>query len=99
MRDIARSWKFKYLTIFGKLTVIKSFMLPQLTHVATVVQSLSAKQIEEIHGIWNESIREGSLKVVDIKTVCTPVIENSQGFHKVADFWGAIKMSWLRRLP
>ena len=31
MQNIANSWKFKYLTIFGKITVIKTIMLPQLT--------------------------------------------------------------------
>ena len=69
MHNIFNSWKFKYLTIFDKLTVIKTFMLPQFTHIATVVSSLSAKQVDEIHRIWNKFIREGSPKVVDIKTI------------------------------
>ena len=48
MREISNSWKFRYLTIFGKITVIKTFMLPKLTHTVTVVPSLTAKLIEEI---------------------------------------------------
>ena len=69
MQDIASSWKFTYLTIFDKLTVIKTFMLPQLTNIATVVPTLSAKPIDEIHKIWNEFIREGSPNVVNQKIV------------------------------
>ena len=49
MRNVANNWKVRYLTIFGKITVTKTFMLPQLTHVATVIPSLTAKQVEEIH--------------------------------------------------
>ena len=99
MRDIASNWKFRYLTcIFEKVTVIKMFMLPQLTHIATVIPSLTAKQIEEIHKIWEHCICEGGPKVVDTKTLYTPVNENCLGLHKVADFSGAVKVSWLRRL-
>ena len=56
MRDVANNWKFCYLTLFGKITVIKTYMLPQLTHIATVVQNLATKQIEEIHKVWEEFI-------------------------------------------
>ena len=31
------SWKYRHLTIFGKLVVIKTLCLPKLTHVVTVV--------------------------------------------------------------
>ena len=73
-------------------------MLPQLTHVATVVPTLTAKQIEEIHSVWNEFMHEGSPSVVNLKTIYTPIKENGLGLHKVADFWGAVKLSWLRKL-
>ena len=86
MQDIADNRKFKYLTIFRKIMVIKTFMLPQLMHIATVVPSLTVKQIEEIHGIWNEFIHEGSPRVVDIKTVYTPTRDKGLGLHKVANF-------------
>ena len=37
MEIVANDWKYKYLTIFGKLTVIKTFMLATLSHIATVL--------------------------------------------------------------
>ena len=74
MQDIGNNWNFRYLTIFSKLTVIKTYMLPQLTHVATVVRALTAKQIDEIHRVWNEYIHAGSQSVVNLKTtIYTPV--------------------------
>ena len=99
IRDISNNWKFRYLTIFGKMTVMKMFMLPQLTHLATVIPSLTARQVEEIHKIWEDFICEDSPNVVDIKMCYTPVRDDGLGLHKVADFWGAVKTSWLRRLP
>ena len=72
------------------------FMMPQITHLATLIPNLTAKQVEEMHKIWEDFICEGSPKVVDIKTFYTPVRDNGLGLHKVADFWGAVKTSWLR---
>ena len=96
MLDIANNLKFRYLTLFRKITVIKIFMLPQLQPIATVVLNLAVKQIEEIHRIGEDFIRCGSHTVVDVKTLYTPVKEGGLGLHKGADFWGAIKLLWLR---
>ena len=45
MQDVMNSWKFRHLIIFGKLTVIKTFCLPKLTHIATVIPNLSSTKI------------------------------------------------------
>ena len=42
------SWKHRYLTLFGKLTVIKTMCLPKFSHIAAVIPSLSLQQINEI---------------------------------------------------
>ena len=60
MHDIANDWKNIYLTLFEKITVIKAFMLPHLTHIATAIPNLSAKKIEEIKWIGEDFIRCGS---------------------------------------
>ena len=37
MKDELHSWKFRHLTIFCKITVIKTMCLPKFTHIATVI--------------------------------------------------------------
>ena len=49
--------------------------------------------------MWNGFIHEGSPSVVNLKTIYTPIKENGLRLYKVADFWGAVKLSWLQRLP
>ncbi|MCP3679804.1 MAG: reverse transcriptase family protein, partial [Gammaproteobacteria bacterium] len=48
VQAIANSWKNRYVSIYGKVCVIKTLMLPKLTHIATVLPNLSTKQIKEI---------------------------------------------------
>ena len=94
MHEVSNSWKFRYLTIFGKIKVIKIFIMPKLTHTATVVASLTAKQIEEIENIWEDFIRANKLTIADVRSFYTPIKWGGFGIHKVADFWSDIKMSW-----
>ena len=37
------SWKHRFLTVFGKITVIKTMCLPKFTHIAAGILSLSRK--------------------------------------------------------
>ena len=42
------SWRHRCLTVFGKITVIKTMCIPKFTHIATVIPNLSIGQIKEI---------------------------------------------------
>ena len=40
------------MSVYGKVCVVKTLMLPKLTHIATVLPNLSAKQIKETEQVW-----------------------------------------------
>ena len=40
------SWKYRYLTIFGKITVIKTFCLPKHNHIVSVVLNPSLTHLK-----------------------------------------------------
>ena len=48
LETVVNDWRYKYLTIFGKITVVKTFMLSVLSHVATVLPTLSQKYCKKI---------------------------------------------------
>ena len=51
MEIVANDWRYKYLTIFGKITVIKTFMLSTLSHIATILPTPPisyCKRFEEV---------------------------------------------------
>ena len=77
------SWHHRFLTVFGKITVIKTLCIPKFTHIATVIPSLSISQIKEIDREFEHFLNENNLGF---------------GMLQIDHFWKAIKMSWLRRL-
>ena len=92
------SWKHRFLTVFGKITVIKTMCLPKFTHIATVIPSLSLKQINEIEREFEIFINYKNPSVTDKTTRYMANIDGGLGMIKINTFWRAIRMSWLRRL-
>ena len=54
---VANDWRHKYLTIFGKMSVVKTFMLSVLSHVATVLPTLSKTYCEKFEKIMIDLIK------------------------------------------
>ena len=57
LETVVNDWKYKHLTIFGKITVIKTFMLSVLSHVVTVLPTPSKKYCKKIETIISNFIR------------------------------------------
>ena len=60
-----RSWKFRFLTVFGKLTVIKTLCLPKLNHIVTVVPNPNLTYINELECEFRRFIHDNNPPVVD----------------------------------
>ena len=65
IRKELHSWKFRHLTIFGKLTVIKTLCLPKLTHIVTVVPNPCSTFITELVSEFNNFIYNNNPSVVN----------------------------------
>ena len=87
------------MTVFGKITVIKTMCLPKFTHIATVIPSLSIKRINEIERKFDTFINHNNPSVTNKTTRYMAKSECGLGLLKINAFWRAIRMFWLRRLP
>ena len=50
--DKLNSWRCRYLTVVGKITLIKTICLTKFTHISKVIPSLSIARINEIEGVY-----------------------------------------------
>ena len=57
LEAVAHDWKHKYLTICSKITVVKTFMLSVLSHVATVLPTPNNTYCNKIEKIMTDFIR------------------------------------------
>ena len=97
IRKEVNSWKFRFLTIFGKITVIKTMCLPKLNHVVAVVPNPSVAHLKLLESELKFFITDGNPNVVDETTRRMTVKNGGFVVPNINTFWKSIRMSWLRR--
>ena len=92
VRQEINSWKYRFLTIFGKVTVIKTICIPKLNHIAVVVPNPSCVHLRSLESELKQFISRNNPNVVDEKTRKMTVKEGGFGVPNVNTFWKAIRM-------
>ena len=98
IRSEINSWKYRFLTIYGKITVIKNLCIPKINHIVAVVPNPSIAHLNSLESELRFFIRDGNPNVVDEKTRRMAVRDGGFGVPNINTFWKSIRMSWLRRL-
>ena len=96
IKSLIKIWKRRYLTPLGKITVIKSLLLPLLNHLFTSLPNLSNHVVKELNTLFYEFLWEGPAKIK--QTVITK--QYSDGGLKMINlqaFISSMKATWLRR--
>ena len=91
-------WFYRYITPFGKVTIIKTLALAKLSHVALIIPNPTKQMFKQIETtffnfIWNnksEKVRREDAKL--------PEKLGGLNVPDVEQFWLSFKFSWLRRL-
>ena len=97
IRKEISSWKYRYLTNFGKVTVIKTFCLPKLNHVVSVVPNPSLAHLKLLESELRIFIADNNPNVVDETTRHMAIKHGGFGVSNINTFWKSLRMSWLRR--
>ena len=107
---VANDWHHKCLTIFGKITVIKTFMLSTLSHIGTVFPTPPKLYCKKLKKIMMDYIKgekksteidkafKGCASIVSQDVIFVPKSNNDLGLCRVYTFWSSIKMGWCHRL-
>ena len=95
MKDVLNSWKFRHLTVFGKLTIIKTLCISKLTQIKTVIVNLCVNKINEIKSCWEDIIKTNGCTAVGQNTRYNTKKNLWLGMLKITDFWQAVQLSWL----
>ena len=48
MKNVVKHWKYRYILVFGKICVIKTWMFAKITHIESIVRDITKKKIEDI---------------------------------------------------
>ena len=97
IRHLIKLWKRRYLTPLGKITVIKTLLLPILNHLLISIPNPNDQILKELNSIFFEFLWEGPAKIkqtVVIKQYC----EGGLRMINLKAFMNSMKLTWLRRI-
>ena len=93
------NWSYRYLTPFGKITVIKSLGLSKLSHIALVLPNPTKEMIKRVESAFYTFLwGKGKSEKVRREDTKLPVTYGGLAMPDINIFWTAFKFSWLRRL-
>ena len=69
MEKLINNWNYRYLTPFGKITVIKSLCLSKLSHLALVLPNPTNDMIKRVENMFFKFIWGGNMKKLEEKTL------------------------------
>ena len=52
IENVLSNWTYRYLTPFGKITIIKTLGLSKLSHTALVIANPSKDMVKKVEGIF-----------------------------------------------
>ena len=97
VRKELSSWKYRFLKIFGKITVIKTLCLPKLNHIVSVVPNPNLAHLKQLESELKTFIFDNNPNVVDETTRHMTKQQGGLGIPNINNHWRALRMSWFRR--
>ena len=98
VKKLLKNWRYRYLTPYGKIVILKSLALSKLTHLSLILPELSDELADTLEKIFLEFLWDGKPDKVDRISVKMPQSMGGLNFPDIKTFWSALKISWLRRL-
>ena len=98
IKKLLNCWINRTLTVYGKITVIKTLALPKLSHLALVIPELEKGKLRELENLFFKFLWGGKPDKVSRGHVKLPEQAGGLGMVDIKQFWASLKFSWVRRL-
>ena len=92
-----KNWKRRYITVRGKITLIKTLMLPKLTHILVSLPKPPNSFFKRLKTMMFHFIWGGKVDRLQRLSVCKPYIEGGLAMVELDTYVDALKATWVRR--
>ena len=98
IKSLFNCWLNRTLTIYGKITVVKTLALSKLSHLPLVLPKLSSNKLKVIENMIFDFIWDNKPAKVAKDHAKLSEKAGGLGLTDIQTFWQSLKFSWLRRL-
>ena len=97
LHNIINFWKRRNLTPLGKITVVKSLLLPLFTHLFVALPSPGEKVLKQINSLFSNFIWDGPAKIKQTIAIKS-YDDGGVAMTDIYAFEKTMKMTWLRKI-
>ena len=97
IRKNIKSWNNRYLTPFGKVTVIKTYLVSQCVHLMSTLP-ISESFLREVNHLFYNFLWNGKPDKIKRSTANLKYIEGGINMINIFNFEKALKVSWMKKL-
>lgn len=97
IKSLIRTWKRRYLTPLGKITVIKSLLLPILNHLFISLPNPKDNLIKDISDLFFDFLWGGGAPKVKYSVIIKQYSEGGLKMINLHAFINSLKATWIRR--
>ena len=98
IKNELRKWEIRYLTPIGKITVLKTQVIPKLNHFFISLPSPSPSFTSALNDICYKFIWDQKPDKISRKQLCTGILEGGLKMIDIDSFIKGLKASWIRNL-
>ena len=98
IKKLLFTWSYRYLTPFGKITIVKTLGLSKISHVALVIPNPNKDMLKQLNTLFFQFIWDKKSEKVSREDAQLPVKLGGLGAPDIQKFWTSFKFSWFRRL-
>ena len=98
MKGVLKVHSKRNLTLIGKVTIIKSLVIPQIVHFLSVLPSPNKSQTHEIYDILKSFIWEGKRSKLAWPRLTLSYDKGGLNLTDLESFYKSLKISWIKRI-
>ncbi len=97
LQNSINHWKRRLLTPLGRITVIKTLLIPTLNHLFIAVPNPNGKVMKQINDMLYEFLWQGPARIKSsVVTKC--YLEGGIRMTNLSAMINSLKLSWIRRM-
>ena len=98
IKKLLSSWKWRPLTVIGKITVIKTLALSMLVHLFMTLPNPTSGFFKALESVIYQFIWNGGKDKVKRKTVIGKIDQGGLNMTHLESFCNSLKIAWVRKL-
>ena len=98
IEKLLSNWSYRYITPYGKVTIIRSLGLSKVSHIALVIPSPNKNMFKKLNNLFFRFLWGNGSEKVRREDAVLPEKFGGLNMPDIENFWSAFKFSWLRRL-